>query len=236
MAERRKPPGIGGRLSDRSMADGNDLTDTPDIPEKQARAMEVLIAQGRLDRQLELVREHWASVRHLWLDTPEPLRIARLDGLPPDFWFGAGMPGLAKVRDRGHRFEFAETGMPALIIPCYDCTPGMIDANPERHVEELRDLVAVDLDHPDRFWRRRGEALVLGNAFLEIAGQEFEPVPVYRNPMTWLRAGGAGIAILDWDYARDLLLDHEIVAENLKLGDRLAAVLKPDIWIMAEAA
>ncbi|MCZ6542525.1 MAG: hypothetical protein O6768_02555, partial [Planctomycetota bacterium] len=33
----------------------------------------------------------------------------------------------------------------------------------ERHVEELRDLVAVDLDHPDRFWRRRGEALLLGN-------------------------------------------------------------------------
>ena len=200
--------------------------------------IEKMIAEGRLDRQFLLVGEHWAAVRHLWLDTSEPLKVARLGSdLAPDFWFGGGLPGLADIRPiRDGRFEFAEGGRPAVIIPCYDCIPGMLDANPERHVQELRDLVAVDFDRPDHFWRRRGKALVLGNAYLEIAGQECEPVPVFKNPMSWLKSGGAGIAILDWNYARDLLLDHELVAEDLDLGDRLEDALKPQIWIRRAAA
>ena len=96
-------------------------------------------------------------------------------------------------------------------------------------------MVAVDLDYPDRFWRRRGKALVLGNAYLEIAGQEYEPVPIYRNPMTWLRGAGAGVCVLDWDYARDLLLDHELIAEDVDLGNRLEATLKPRIWVEVAA-
>ena len=197
-----------------------------------------MIAEGRLDRQFLLVGEHWSAARHLWLDTPEPLKVARLgDDLPSDFWFGAGLPGLANIRSRGvAHFEFDDNGLPALIIPCYDGLAGLLDANPQRHVEELVDLVAVDIDRPDRFWRRRGEALILGNAFLEIAGQEFEPVPVFKNPMSWLRSGGAGIAILDWDYARDLLLDHELIAEDVDLGTRLETTLKPEIWVMGAAA
>ncbi len=123
-----------------------------------------------------------------------------------------------------------------MVTPAYDTVPGILDANPERHVEHLLDLVAVDLDHPDRFWRRRGEALILGSAYLEIAGQEGEPVPVFKNPLTWLKSGGAGIAILDWDYARDLLLDRELIAEDVDLGTRLEAALKPEIWVMGAAA
>jgi hypothetical protein len=199
--------------------------------------MEALVAEGRFDRQLALVREHWAAARRLWLNTPEPLRAARLgDDLAPDFWFDTGLPGLAPVTERGHLFEFAEDGREALIVPCYDGIPGMLDANPERHVEELRDLVAVDLDRPERFWRRRGEALVLGNAYLEIAGQEGEPVPVFKNPISWLKSGGAGICVLDWNWARDLLLDHELIAEDLDLGAALEGALKPDIWVRGAAA
>ena len=199
--------------------------------------IEKMVAEGRADHQLALVREHWPTVRRLWLGTTEPLKVARLDGLPPDFWFGAGMPGLADIRPIGaDRFEFADNGVTAIILPAYDCIPGMLDANAERHVEELRDLVAVDVDRPDRFWRRRGEALVLGLAYLEIAGQEGEPVPVFKTPISWLRSGGAGIAILDWNYARDLLLDHELIAEDLELGDRLVDALKPAIWIRRAAA
>ena len=111
----------------------------------------------------------------------------------------------------------------------------MLDANPERHVEELRDLVAVDLDRPERYWRRRGEALLLGNAYLEIAGQEGESVPVFKTPISWLRSGGAGVCILDWNWAWDLLLDLELIAENVELGTRLEAALKPRIWVEAAA-
>ena len=59
---------------------------------------------------------------------------------------------------------------------------------------------------------------------------------MFKNPLTWLRSGGAGIAILDWDWARDLLLDRELIAEDVDLGNRLEAVLKPDIWVMEAAA
>ncbi len=197
-----------------------------------------IIAEGRADRQFLLVGEHWRSVRHLWLDIPGPLLVARLGpNLPPNFWFGAGMAGLANIkRTRNGRFVFAEGRKAALIVPAYHVIPGGLDANPAAHVEHLVDLVAVDVDHPDRFWRRRGDAVVLGNAYLEVAGQDLEPVPVYRNPLTWLRAGGAGIVVLDWDYARDLLLDHDLIAEDVELGNRLEASLKPSIWVMEKAA
>ena len=198
--------------------------------------VEQMVAEGRVDRQLALVREHWSAVRHLWLGEADPLRAARLDGLPPDFWFGAGMPGLATISvARCDTFEFAEGGRPAIIVPAYDCIPGMLDANPELHVEELRDLIAVDLDHPDRFWRRRGDAVVLGTAFLEIAGETCAPVPVFRTPISWLRAAGAGICILDWNYAKDLLIDRELIAEDVEIGTCLEAALAPSILVMEAA-
>ena len=200
--------------------------------------IEQMIAEGHLDRQLLLVGEHWTAVRRLWLDTPEPLKVARLgDGLPYDFWFGAGLPGLGNIKPiRDGKFEFAEGCLPALIVPAYDTIPGNLDTNPQRHVDHLLDLIAVDLDHPERYWRRRGDALILGNGFLEIAGQEGEPIPVFKNPITWLRSGGAGIVVLDWNYIRDLLLDHELIAEDVELGTRLETALKPEIWVMGAAA
>ena len=192
-----------------------------------------MVAQGRFDCQLALVRAHWASVRRLWLTDSDldPGAKSRSE-LPPEFWIGCGMPGIATIRptDNG-RFKFTEGGLTTVILPAYDCIPGNLDANPERHVEELRDLIAIDFDHPDRFWRRRGEALVLGHALLEISRQESEPVKVFRNPLTWLRSGGNGIVVLDWDYAWDLLLDRELIAEDVELGTRLEGVLKPSIWI-----
>ena len=87
--------------------------------------------------------------------------------------------------------------------------------------EGRRDLVA------------RGRELL---AFLEIAGYEGEPVPVFKNPMSWLRSGGAGVVVLDWDWARDLLLGHELLAQDLDLGERLETALKPSISIGRAAA
>ena len=195
--EKRKPPGW-GRLSGGDVsADG---FDTPDIslqthPRKRAAGPHALcpseragaalqdgLRDHRLESQLQLVREHWTSVRRLWLDGTDAARIQ--SDLPDDFLLGCGMPGIANIKptDDG-RFEFAEDGLTAVIIPVYDTIPGILDANAERHVEELRDLVAVDLDHRDHLWRRRGAALVLGHAHLEIAGQEGEPVQVFGSPL-----------------------------------------------------
>ncbi len=202
------------------------------------QTLEDLATQEWFASQLELVREHWTAVRRLWLDDSDlnPSGHVRSD-LPPEFWLGCGMPGLASIRPiRRGLFEFAEDGQPAIIVPCYDGLPGILDANPERHVEHLVDLVAVDIDHPDRCWRRRGEALVLGAAYLDIAAQEDAPLPVYRNPLSWLKFCGDGIVVLDWEWAPDLLLGLDLIAEDLELGERLSAALRPDIWVKEAAA
>ncbi len=145
--------------------------------------------------------------------------------------------GIASIKDiNDGRIEFTEVGLTTVIIPAYDTIPGNLDANAERHVEHLIDLVAVDVDHPDRFWRRRSETVILGNAYLDIAGQEGEPIPVFRNPMTWLRGGGAGVAVLDFEWVPDLLLGFDLIAEDVSLGERLEAALKPNIWIGRVAA
>ena len=199
--------------------------------------IEQMIAEGRTGRHLEMVRAHWASVRRLWLSNSDLDPGAKVRSeLAPDFWIGCGMPGIATIKPNpGGLFEFAENGLAAVIVPAYDTIPGLLGADAERHVEELRDLVAVDIDRPDRFWHRRGKAVILGNAYLEIAGHECEPVPVFKNPLTWLRSGGAGVCILDWSWTRDLLLDLELVAEGVELGNRLEAALTPEIWVMEAA-
>ena len=197
-----------------------------------------IAAEGRGDRQLALVGEHWRSVRRLWLgDSELPAGGRFRSDLPNNFNLGCGTPGLANIRPTtGGHFEFADDGLTAIILPAYDTIPGLLGARAERHVEELRDLVAIDLDQPDRHWRHRGDAVVLGNAYLEIASETCAPVPVFKTPLSWLRAAGAGICILDWDCARDLLLDHELIAEDLDLGAALEDTLKSTIWIMEAAA
>ena len=199
--------------------------------------LEALATDQRFDHQLALVREHWSAVWHLWLDDPDTAGARALRAsLPEEFYIGAGMPGLATIKITGAgRFEFTEDGLTAVIVPAYDTIPGNLDANAERHVEHLVDLVAVDLDRPERHWRRRGDALVLGADYLEIAGQEGAPLQVFRNPLTWLRSGGAGIAILDWNWVPDLLLGFDVIAEDVELGERLEAALAPSILVMEAA-
>ena len=191
----------------------------------------------RLESQLQLVREHWRAVRRLWLDSAVPSGATRIrSDLPEDFLLGVGMPGIASIKPtRDGRFEFAEDGLTAIIVPAYNTIPGNLDANPAAHVEHLVDLVAVDLDHPERYWLRHGQAVLLGVAFLEVAGQEGEPVPVFSTPISWLKSGGAGVCVLNWNYVRDLLLDHLLIAEDIKLGTRLEAALAPSILVMRAA-
>ena len=202
-----------------------------------SRTLEDLAAEGRFVSQLELVREHWAAVRRLFLDDSDLDPAADIrSNLPAEFWLDCGMPGLATVSKFADRFEFAADGRPAIIVPCYDTLPDLLQADPERHIAHLIDLVAVDVDQPDQFWCRRGEALILGAVYLEIAGQEGEPVPVFHNPLAWLRAGGEGIVILDWAWAPDLLLGFDLVAEDLELGERLENTMRPGIWVMEAVA
>ena len=188
--------------------------------------------------RIELVREHWASVRRLWLSDSDLDPGADIRStLPPEFWLACGMPGLSTVAETDNGcFEFSKDGRLALIVAAYDCIPDQLDTNAERHVEHIVDLVAVDLGDPDRFWRRRGRSLILGAGYRDIASEEGAPLPVFSNPLAWLRAGGDGVVVLDWDWVWDLLLGFDLIAEDLELGNRLEAALKPGIWVMGAAA
>ncbi len=54
---------------------------------------------------------------------------------------------------------------------------------------------------------------------------------VFKTPMSWLRSGGAGVVVLDWDWACDLLLGFDLLAEDVELGTRLKVALRPNIWV-----
>ncbi len=208
------------------------------MTESKPRTLEDMAAEERFASQIGLVGEHWGAVRRLWLNDSDldPAGHIRSD-LPPEFWLGCGMPGSADIRPTPEGlFEIAEDGQPAVIVPCYDGLPSILDATPERHVEQLVDLIAVETDNPSRVWRRRGEAVILGSAFLDLAAQYDAPLPVYRDPLSWLKSGGHGIVILDWGWAPDLLCKLELVAEDLELGERLESAMKPAVWIMESAA
>ena len=57
--------------------------------------LETLAEAERFDSQIELVREHWAPVRHLWIEGPDVAPAGKLRaGLPEEFYIGAGMPEL----------------------------------------------------------------------------------------------------------------------------------------------
>ena len=120
------------------------------IADNEPRALEDLAAEGRFVSQLELVREHWAAVRRLWLNDSDldPASHIRSE-LPDDFFLGCGMPGSGTIKptDAG-QFEFVKDGCPAVIVPAYDTIPGLLGTSPERHVEHLVDLVAVEVDRP----------------------------------------------------------------------------------------
>ena len=59
---------------------------------------------------------------------------------------------------------------------------------------------------------------------------------MFKTPLSWLRSGGAGIVVLDWRWVSELLLGFELIAEDLDLGNRLVAALKPNVWVMEVAA
>ena len=120
-------------------------------------------------------------------------------------------------------------------MPVYDSeTPAW--APLEHRFDGLLDLLAIDPTRPDCWWLRRGQALLLGSIYVDLAIEAGCALPVYANPMSWLRANAEGVVILDWNAAPALLLDAgEFLAENLELGHRLEVALAPTILVMEAA-
>ena len=97
--------------------------------------------------------------------------------------------------------------------------------------------VAWPVDKPQRHARLARKAWALG---VDIAlspnrigddSDRYPPTYVYRDPISWLRAGCDGLVILDGEKARDeLWYVDELRAEDEALGLELESLMKPPKW------
>jgi hypothetical protein len=97
----------------------------------------------------------------------------------------------------GNTFEFIEDGGSAFIVSVKVETA--LTAEASDPIEAIRhgwivDLVAFHPNYPGRWALRRGAAEWLG--CIEPQYLDPEPVPVWRTPLRWLRAGCRGVVLL----------------------------------------
>ncbi len=136
------------------------------------------------------------DLRNIWLTlpSPSPETMDRI-GLT---WTAAHKCGGVRwanvTYERGGRFDFDDHGEPALIVPAWIDPPSVW-----RDIDDpiLEDLVAVDPDRPRRCATLRGNAAMLGEAALEEARWDRLPLPVFREPVSWLQAASGGVVPLD---------------------------------------
>ena len=105
--------------------------------------------------------------------------------------------GVAAVEiDDDGSFQFIEYGDLALVV-----ADGVRGAMGWSTVDEL---VVFRTDRPGRWGVRRGDVPLLGaglnDALHDYAMTLGEPIRLYENPMSWLRAGGQGLVVLDWSF------------------------------------
>lgn len=84
----------------------------------------------------------------------------------------------------------------------------------------LDDLIAFDPETPGRWWRRRGEAQILG--MHNIRREPVFPLQIHETPLSWLQAGAKGICIIDWSFNPErLLFAGPLQVESDRLKERL---------------
>jgi hypothetical protein len=84
-------------------------------------------------------------------------------------------------------------GKRGLILPVFVDPPSIY-----RTVEEpaLVDLVGFDPNRPSDYRPLYGNGVLLGEAAYREAIEDSQPLPVFRDPLAWLRAGGGGVVPL----------------------------------------
>ncbi len=159
--------------------------------------------------------------------TPERIDVLRAAGVHEGAIFHDPlMVGMAPIEaHRGGLFDITDDGDLAVLLPVgeWDGLNWVLD-----------DIVAFYLDRPDRWWRRRGDADVLGT----VNGFEIEPRRLHKTPLDWLKSEGAGVCILD--HRRDpldlllgagpLVADQSIQTKLRTLAVKAAVARTKDIF------
>lgn len=148
-------------------------------------------------------RSNGLDLGRLWTERLIAMRIMKIR------WFA------------GPRFDFAEQySSAAVVIEAFD-----VDE------ETVVDLVAWNMDRPEKFGTALGRAAALGlgavtNPATFHLGQ---PLPVHRTPLSWLQHGCSGCVVLDRLSAPRWLGEApgSIAAEDVEHGRELARLLHP---------
>ena len=127
--------------------------------------------------------------------------VARALGVSETAVRTIGFLSLSRISISGVRYEPAEDGSLALVIPVAD--------SPWSAEPEAYDLLAFLKDLPFRCWSRLGNARCLGQWHLReavskavwpIRGDNQEPVIAYQTPLEWLRDDCSGFCCLHEDW------------------------------------
>jgi len=144
-------------------------------------------------------------------------------GVPSSVWSGgASLVGAARILEAdSDRYVPGDTGPATCVVPVFD-------GGPVGELWALHELVAFTLDQPSRWWLRKGNGVLLGPDwpdYLTTLGND--PLPLFDNPLSWLRGGGSGSCVVDWSAHLPLYLGNvkDIVCESSELASRLYRAL-----------
>lgn len=198
---------------------GYEMADLGLIPTSQALALHHATLGSPDATELDRIRAAGVAQSTL-LDVRCDLRVARVRFLP------AG------------RFEFADDGERAFVLPAYGAGETFIDMvafalpalDPCASVAERAAWVAAA---PLRIGSLEGVALFLGEHVLDNPATFFagQPCRVYRSPLRWLQAGGAGVVVLDHANAWWRLIDlpGPLCGEDVEHAKALLRIATPRV-------
>ncbi|HZQ00359.1 MAG TPA: hypothetical protein VFB13_12515 [Reyranella sp.] len=138
--------------------------------------------------------------------------IARL--VPARVRGGGVIWGFARVEaDERYYMPSPDGRTVALIAPAYErrgnCT-------------YIVDLVATSIS-TRAVRRRRGEAAILGDDWIDCAIEARRPVRLYENPLWWVNGRCHGAVVLDWrDLAYRLAEASSIICQTTTLAERVS--------------
>lgn len=147
-----------------------------------------------------------------------PAHKALLDaGVPKDALLADGdfTYGVMDIRIRAGRWEPMFRGDRAYVLPVHSPAGRIVD------------LVAFRIETPSSFWLRDGAGVMLGHDALGHAEHYREPLTVHETPFDWLRSGGQGCCVLDFQHYWPLMFRgvRTLRAKGLVHGQRLRAAL-----------
>jgi hypothetical protein len=158
-------------------------------------------------------------------DLPHQALLNRL-GLPGDLMLFIPALAVAPIETDGDLFQFADHGLPALVLPVFCGAPPSFARPSKDDPEKPFDVVAFRPGEPGRWWWRVGAADLLGEHVLWSANTWWRPLSLVPTPLDYLRTRCGAVCLLHPDGASKLRDVPTVVVTDLALGRRIDRLLK----------